>query len=432
MLELPLEVVELVCEYASVDDLLNLRGVHSWLKEIATSAIPVECQVLECPGSGDSGESLGSDKMIVAPALRIEGRELVWVGHNQRCWVPQIKEVVINFSHVSLCREAWNCLQSLKLHQRVWVKFVQPIRINQEYQQLMNKIGRSDLDCKLMLSLTAWYENDQLTLDTKVTCIRLLIDRQMVHGFVAPKLYVSHQCSLDLVLDFDPRDEVGRPTNKRDKSEYLPHIQSLYRCLNWQRVELRNVDHYCLASVFSKLEFLACRELTIKDYTDLSVVSTPIECHATEVTIERSSFLQIQSFDFPHATMLKLIDSPDQNTGEHISPNSGVWQNVLPRLPQLRHLKIKNLVLWDDSDLSTLLKGLVGSLNLETLHITISFPSGLTHEDFDITDGFISELVSNCLSLQSVSFADSEEKSFYSLLYDDIQTLRFPSSSPET
>lgn len=427
MLELPLEVVELVCEYTSVDGLLNLRATHSWLKDIATRAIPVECHMLECP-SNNSGES---GRMAVVPALRIERKEPIWIGNCQKCWLPQIRHVLIGFLHISKCREAWDCLESLKLHQRVCVKFLQPIQISQEYQQLLDRIGRSEVDCTLTLNLAA-NENETLNLGCKVTCIRLLVNREMINGFVAPYLQVPQPCNLDLVLDLEPTDEVVPPTNGRDKSEYIPYIQRLYQCLRWKEVELQDADHFYLASVFSKIKCLTCKKLIIVGYTDLSVVSSPIECHATEVTIKRSSFLQIQSFNFPYVTTLKLIDSPDQNTIEHISPNSGVWQNVLPILPQLKHLTIKNLVLWDVSDLCTLRKGLAGLFILETLHTTISFPIGMTHEDFDITNSFIRDLVSNCPSLQSIFLANSKGKPFYNLLPDDIQKLRLSSNSPET
>lgn len=430
MLDLPLEVVELVCEYSSVDHLLNLRAVNSWLKDIATRAIPVVCEILECPGN-DSSESSGSDGMVVAPALRIDGKELIWVGNNQKCWLQQVRQVVINFFGISLCHEAWECLQTLKLPQRVCVKFLQPVRISQGFQELLNQIDKSETDCIVELKVTAFDDNEALIVSSKVTCIELLISRQMIHSFVAPELTVSHPCSLEATFDLNPSDGVTQETNERDQSEYLPHVQSLYSHLKWKKVELRNVDHYCLTTVFSKIEVLTCNELTVKDYTDMRVVSSPIECHATEVTIERSSFLQIQSFNFPLLITLKLIDSPDRNAGEHISPNSGVWQNVLPGLPQLKHLTIKNWVLWDDSDLCTLLKGLVGSFNLETLHTSISVPLGMTHEDFEISDRFIHDLVLTCPRLQSLSFAESEEKPFYNFLHDDIRKLRNSSDSPE-
>lgn len=430
MLNLPLEVVGLICEYASVEDLFNLRGVHSGLKDIVTRAIPVDCEILECRGD-DSSDSSGSDRTVVAPVLRIVGKQRMWVTNAEKCWFQQIKQVLINFFGISLCHEAWVCVQTLNLPHGTHIKFLQPIQVCQEYQELLSHIDICESDCSVELKVTAFEENEPLTLCSKVTCIELLINRQMIHDFVAPELNAVHSCSLDVTFDLDPRDGVTQETNERDPSDYLPHIQRLYDHLKWKNVELRNVDHYCLTSVFSKTEVLACNELTIKDYTDMSVVRSPIECHATEVTIERSSFLQVQSFNFPFLTTLNLVDSPDQNTGEHISPNSGVWQNVLPRLPQLKHLTIKNLVLWDDSDLCTLLKGLAGSFNLESLHASISVPFGMTHEDFEITDYFIRDLVLTCSSLQSLSFADSKDKLLYNLLYDDIQKLRTSLVSPE-
>jgi hypothetical protein len=146
MLNLPNEVMETICQQCSPADLLSLRAVHRRLTAIATREIPLKCHI----------DVEGRTIMVEA---ELEGKGRVNIGKGaksdaKKCWIPQIREIIVHSSETSICLQAVSRVQQMRtLQPGVRLRFEQELLAN-ELPRLVRRIQELPPFCfKVHLSL---------------------------------------------------------------------------------------------------------------------------------------------------------------------------------------------------------------------------------------------------------------------------------------
>lgn len=153
MLNLPNEVLEIICQYCSSVALLKLRAVSRWLTAIATREISLTCHITQ---DGRTAMVEADRTLLVEAELKGKGRINIGKGATcdvKKCWVP-IREIIVDSAKMPICLEAVSFVQQMRILQPgVRLKFEQEL-LASELPRLVRRIQELPPFCfKVHLSL---------------------------------------------------------------------------------------------------------------------------------------------------------------------------------------------------------------------------------------------------------------------------------------